>query len=74
MITEKTFNTEEVAINYAEGPDSGPPLVLLHGTANRWQAFQPIIPALSTRRHIYAPDFRGNGRSHTLTTMGLDTF
>jgi pimeloyl-ACP methyl ester carboxylesterase len=71
MITEKTFNAEEVAINYAEGPDSGPPLVLLHGTANRWQAFQPIIPASSTRWHIYAPDFRGHGRSQHADRYGF---
>lgn len=63
MLVEKTFDTGEVEINYAEGPPSGPPLVLLHGLTERWQRFLPIMPALSMRCHIYAPDFRGHGRS-----------
>lgn len=63
MLKEQFFNAGEVSINYAEGPPSGPPLVLLHGIPGRWQEFLPIIPALSTRWHIYALDFRGHGRS-----------
>jgi pimeloyl-ACP methyl ester carboxylesterase len=63
MLKEGSFNTGVVAINYAEGPPSGPPLVLLHGLPGRWQEFLPIIPALSTRWHIYALDFRGQGKS-----------
>ena len=31
MIPEKLFNTGEITLNYAEGPASGPPLLLLHG-------------------------------------------
>jgi len=52
-----------VTINYAEGPASGPPLLLLHGIISRWQYFLPLIPGLSVRWHIYAPDFRGHGKS-----------
>jgi pimeloyl-ACP methyl ester carboxylesterase len=37
--------------------------VLLHGLGRRWQVFLPIIPALSLRWHIFAPDLRGHGRS-----------
>jgi pimeloyl-ACP methyl ester carboxylesterase len=53
----------EVELNYAEGPDNGPPLVLLHGLGRRWQVFLPLIPALSLRWHIFAPDLRGHGKS-----------
>jgi pimeloyl-ACP methyl ester carboxylesterase len=63
MLVEKTFDTGEVIINYAEGPENGPPLLLLHGWTDRWQDFLPIIPFLSTRWHIYALDFRGHGKS-----------
>ncbi len=63
MIVEKKINTGEVEINYAEGPDSGPPLLLLHGNSWRWQSFLSIIPVLSQRWHVFAPDFRGHGNS-----------
>lgn len=62
-ITERDFDAGEVRLNYAEGPANGPPLVLLHGLGRRWQVFLPIIPALSMRWHIFAPDFRGHGKS-----------
>jgi pimeloyl-ACP methyl ester carboxylesterase len=63
MLVEKTFDTGVVHINYAEGPASGPPLLLLHGFTGRWQGFLPLIPLLSLRWHIYAPDHRGHGKS-----------
>jgi pimeloyl-ACP methyl ester carboxylesterase len=62
-ITEHEFDTGEVRLNYAEGPPNGLPLVLLHGLGRRWQVFLPIIPELSMRWHIFAPDFRGHGKS-----------
>jgi len=63
MFKERTFDTGEVILNYAEGPASGPPLVLLHGFTGRWQGFLPLLPALSLRWHVYAPDYRGHGKS-----------
>jgi pimeloyl-ACP methyl ester carboxylesterase len=63
MLVEKSFDTGEVVLNYAEGPDNGPPLVLLHGWTDRWQDFLPIIPTLSMRWRICALDFRGHGKS-----------
>ena len=63
LLEEKTYDTGEAVLNYAEGPDSGPPLVLLHGLTDRWQYFLPVIPALSLRWHLYALDFRGHGGS-----------
>lgn len=62
-ITEREFEAGEVRLNYAEGPANGPPLVLLHGLGRRWQVFLPLIPALSLRWHIFAPDLRGHGKS-----------
>lgn len=62
-ITEHSFDTGEVRLNYAEGPASGAPLVFLHGLGRRWQVFLPLIPALSLRWHILVPDLRGHGKS-----------
>ncbi len=70
MIVEKRFHGD-VEINYAEGPANGPPLLLLHGTSNRWQAFIRHIPPLAERWHIYAPDFRGHGRSERAEEYGF---
>jgi pimeloyl-ACP methyl ester carboxylesterase len=62
-LEEKSFDAGEVILNYAEGEDNGPPLVLLHGLGRRWQVFLPLIPSLSLRWHVYALDFRGHGKS-----------
>jgi len=66
-LVEHSFDTGEVVLNYAEGPANGPPLVLLHGLGRRWQVFLPVIPALSLRWHIFAPDLRGHGKSSHVT-------
>lgn len=63
MITERTVNTSTVTINYAEGPEAGAPLILLHGGSGRWQGFDAILPELTERWHVYAPDLRGHGRA-----------
>lgn len=63
MLEEKTFHTGTVAINYGQGPDSGPPLVLLHGAAGRWMSFSTVVPELVERWHVYALDHRGHGPS-----------
>lgn len=60
---EQRFDTGELELNYAEGPANGPPLVLLHGGGGSWRSLDPIIPALSARWHVYAPDLRGHGAS-----------
>jgi Predicted hydrolases or acyltransferases (alpha/beta hydrolase superfamily) len=63
MLTEQTFDANGVTINYALGPTSGPPLVLLHGITERWQTFLPLIPHLTPKWQVYALDLRGHGQS-----------
>jgi pimeloyl-ACP methyl ester carboxylesterase len=63
MLTEKTFDTGTVKINYAEGSPNGKPLVLLHGGTARWQELMPLITELEKDWHIYACDKRGHGKS-----------
>jgi pimeloyl-ACP methyl ester carboxylesterase len=63
MLVEKTFDTGEVIINYAESSEFGDPLLMLHGVTARWQSCFPLLPSLISRWHIFAPDFRGHGKS-----------
>ncbi|HMK28598.1 MAG TPA: alpha/beta hydrolase [Terriglobales bacterium] len=63
MVREQVFDSGKLRINYAEGPDAGPPLLLLHGLSQRWQVFQPILTELAGFWQVYAPDFRGHGKS-----------
>lgn len=63
LFKERTFAAPSVSINFAEGPRSGPPLVLLHGGGGRWQEFLPMLPYLANGWHVCALDLRGHGRS-----------
>jgi pimeloyl-ACP methyl ester carboxylesterase len=62
-LRETVFQTPEVALNYAEGPSNGPGFVLLHGGSARWQYGQTLLEELASDWHVFAPDFRGHGRS-----------
>jgi pimeloyl-ACP methyl ester carboxylesterase len=64
MLTERFISTGEVRLNVAEGPRTGPTLVLLHGGSGRWRySFGSIIPDLVERWHVLAVDLRGHGKS-----------
>lgn len=74
---EHRFHTGTLEINYAEGPPSGPPLVVLHGGSACWLYGEPFMQAMADRWHIYAPDLRGHGTSghmpgHYLLTDYVD--
>jgi pimeloyl-ACP methyl ester carboxylesterase len=64
MLIEHRIATPKVELNYAEGPSSGPPFVLLHGGGARWQAGLNLLEALAEQGwHVFAPDLRGHGKS-----------
>jgi pimeloyl-ACP methyl ester carboxylesterase len=63
LFREATFDTGKVVLNYAEGPASGPPLVMLHGGSGRWQLYSGMLAELAQGCHVYAPDLRGHGKS-----------
>jgi pimeloyl-ACP methyl ester carboxylesterase len=63
MFHEQMFYTGELHLNYAVGPDSGPPILFLHGLSARWQEYQSLLKPLTQFGHVYAPDLRGHGRS-----------
>ncbi|HSW89903.1 MAG TPA: alpha/beta hydrolase [Patescibacteria group bacterium] len=47
---------------------SGPTLVLLHGWANTWESWLPIVPMLSDHYELIMPDLPGCGKTQTPPT------
>jgi pimeloyl-ACP methyl ester carboxylesterase len=60
---EKKFTASAIEVNYAEGPDNGPPLVLIHGLSGYWAQWESVIDQFSAQWHVYAIDLRGHGDS-----------
>ncbi|GIF26303.1 pimeloyl-ACP methyl ester carboxylesterase [Actinoplanes tereljensis] len=59
--TMKTAPVGEIELSYAEGPDNGPPLVLLHAQHMDWFSYSRVLPALSRRFHVFDIDYPGHG-------------
>lgn len=60
----KTINIDGVEIFYREaGPADAPIIVLLHGFPTSSHMFRNLIPALSDKYHVVAPDYPGFGNS-----------
>jgi pimeloyl-ACP methyl ester carboxylesterase len=60
----KTIEIEGLTIFYREGGKPGQPkLLLLHGFPASSHQYRSLIPALSDRFHIIAPDYPGFGNS-----------
>ena len=62
------FSTVQLAtgprLHYAEQGDAeGDPIVLLHGWPDSWFSFSRVLPHLSPRLRVFAPDQRGFGDS-----------
>lgn len=60
---ELCFTSGDVSMNYVVGPDHGLPLLLIPGQMESWQGYKRVLPELSARFQVYAPDLRGHGRS-----------
>lgn len=59
-----TINVDGLNIAYREaGNPQLPKLVLLHGWPSSSHQFRDLIPALSRRFHVIAPDYQGFGNS-----------
>jgi pimeloyl-ACP methyl ester carboxylesterase len=54
------------------GDESAPPLVLLHGLAERWQVFSRLLPLLTPHLRTVAIDLPGFGASPRLPDGGFD--
>lgn len=62
-IAEKTAQVGEVNFNYAEGPDNGPALLLLHAQTLDWYTYSEVLPELSAKFHVFAVDYPGHGKT-----------
>ena len=59
-----TVNIDGVDVFYREaGPVDAPTILLLHGFPTSSHMFRNLIPALSDRYHVIAPDYPGFGNS-----------
>lgn len=63
LVSEHRLQLDEVSLNYAAGPKTGSPLVMLHGITNWWKSFESVMPELGSRWTVYALDLRGHGQS-----------
>jgi pimeloyl-ACP methyl ester carboxylesterase len=54
------------------GDESAPPLVLLHGLAERWQVFDRLMPLLAPQLRLAAIDLPGFGSSPPLAGGGFE--
>jgi pimeloyl-ACP methyl ester carboxylesterase len=60
----KTVTVDGLDIFYREaGPRDAPTILLLHGFPTSSQMFRNLMPALSDRFHLVAPDYPGFGQS-----------
>lgn len=76
---ERFIYLGDTALNVAEWPGDGPPLVLVHGWGVAWQVWLSVAPLLAKQFHVIAFDLRGHGRSgrvldnHQRVTWAEDT-
>ena len=63
---ERLVHLDGVTLNVCEGPNNGPPVVLVPGQTMPWRSYQRLLPRIAGRTHAFAIDVRGHGRSpHT---------
>ncbi len=63
-VTYHTAQVDGLKVFYREdGPKNAPTLVLLHGFPSSSHMFRNLIPALSDKYHVVAPDYPGYGYS-----------
>jgi pimeloyl-ACP methyl ester carboxylesterase len=60
---EKRFFTGRVHLNYIEGPNTGPALVLISAQMAIWESYHKVLVPLSRKFHLYVVEIRGHGKS-----------
>ncbi len=65
--SEMKFNTGELTLNYAVGPNNGPALLFIPAQMGIWETYAPNMLALAPHFQIYAIDVRGHGGSDWAT-------
>ena len=67
---EKVVKIGPVNLNYVEGPNNGPALLLLHAQMMNWFSYSRVLPTLSRSFHVFAVDYNGHGK----TTAPTESF
>jgi pimeloyl-ACP methyl ester carboxylesterase len=62
---QKTATVNGVTLSYTEGPDNGPPLVLLHAQLLDWFSYSRVLPELAKSYHVFNIDYQGHGATVT---------
>ena len=71
--TYHTAKIDDVEVFYREaGAKDAPTIVLLHGFPTSSHMFRNLIPKLSDRYHVIAPDYPGYGNSSMPTTDAFE--
>ena len=53
-----------VTLEYAtQGPETGTPVIFLHGVADSWRSFEGVLANLPPDMRVYAISQRGHGNS-----------
>jgi pimeloyl-ACP methyl ester carboxylesterase len=64
MVRERQLQVGGIRLWLATAGDrSRPALLMLHGLYDRWETWEPVLPALAERFWVLAPDLRGHARS-----------
>lgn len=78
FVQKQAVLPDGTVLNYGEGPDNGPPLLLIHGQMTSWEDYVKVLPELAKHFHIFAVDCHGHGASskdpakYTAPAMGND--
>jgi len=60
---EKSAMIDGAKLHYAQGPNNGPALLLIHGQMKDWTTYMRVLPQLAKRFQVYAVDCYGHGGS-----------
>lgn len=60
---EKSVQIGQANISYVEGPDNGPPLLLLHAQHMDWYSYNLVLPELARHYHVFDVDYPGHGKT-----------
>ena len=75
------LNLDDLVVRLdVQGPESGPPLLLLHSIGTGLHVFDPQVAALSRRHRVIRADMRGHGLTtatlgdYSMSQLGADAF
>src|SRR5699024_10720990 len=61
-------------LHYAQGPNNGPALLLIHGQMKDWTTYMRVLPELAKHFQVYAVDCYGHGHSDRADLKVLGKF